>query len=48
MGHTLPSSGVTRHELPDQNPVKPGYRLTVANDRPVLVDRSYRIVEVID
>ncbi|MDR7038290.1 MULTISPECIES: DUF1236 domain-containing protein [Methylobacterium] len=48
VGTTLPSSGVTYYEVPDDYRVKPGYRYTVVNDRPVLVDRSHRIVEVID
>ncbi|MCX4199083.1 hypothetical protein OMR07_29570, partial [Methylobacterium organophilum] len=28
--------------------VRPGYRYTIVNDQPVLVDRGHRIVEVID
>lgn len=48
VGSTLPSSGVTYYDVPDQYRVKQGYRYTVVNDRPVLVDRSHRIVEVID
>jgi hypothetical protein len=28
--------------------VRPGYRYTIVNDQPVLVDRTHRIVEVID
>lgn len=48
VGTTLPSSGVTYYEVPDEYRVRPGYRYTVVNDRPVLVDRSHRIVEVID
>lgn len=48
VGATLPSSGVTYYDVPDQYRVKPGYRYTVVNDQPVLVDRSHRIVEVID
>ncbi|GEP02981.1 DUF1236 domain-containing protein [Methylobacterium oxalidis] len=48
VGTTLPSSGVTYYDVPDEYRVKPGYRYTVVNDRPVLVDRGHRIVEVID
>lgn len=47
-GAVLPSSGVTYYDVPDEYRVKPGYRYTVVNERPVLVDRSHRIVEVID
>lgn len=48
VGSTLPSSGVTYYDVPDDYRVKPGYRYTVVNKQPVLVDRSHRIVEVID
>jgi hypothetical protein len=48
VGSTLPSSGVTYYDVPDEYRVKPGYRYTVVNKQPVLVDRSHRIVEVID
>ena len=48
VGTTLPSSGVTYYDVPDEYRVRPGYRYTVVNDRPVLVDRGHRIVEVID
>jgi hypothetical protein len=48
VGSTLPSSGVTYYDVPDEYHVKPGYRYTVVNKQPVLVDRSHRIVEVID
>ncbi|GBU18372.1 MULTISPECIES: DUF1236 domain-containing protein [Methylobacterium] len=48
VGTTLPTSGVTYYDVPDQYRVQPGYRYTVVNDRPVLVDRGHRIVEVID
>ena len=48
VGTVLPESGVTYHEVPAEYKVK-GYRYTVVNDRPVLVEpRSRRIVEVID
>jgi hypothetical protein len=48
VGTTLPSSGVTYYDVPSDYRVQPGYRYTVVNDRPVLVDRGHRIVEVID
>ncbi len=47
VGATLPSSGVTYHEVPAEYGVK-SYRYTVVNDTPVLVDPSTRrIVQVI-
>ena len=48
VGATLPSSGVTYYDVPYEYHVKPGYRYTVVNERPVLVDSGHRIVEVID
>lgn len=48
VGSTLPGSGVTYYDVPSEYRVQPGYRYTVVNDRPVLVDRGHRIVEVID
>ena len=48
VGTTLPGSGVTYYDVPDEYRTQPGYRYTVVNDRPVLVDRGHRIVEVID
>ena len=48
VGSTLPSSGVTYYDVPSEYRVQPGYRYTVVNDRPVLVARGHRIVEVID
>ena len=48
VGAVLPSSGVTYYEVPAEYGVR-GYRYTVVNDRPVLVDpRSHTIVEVIE
>lgn len=48
VGATLPVEGVTYYEVPAEYGVT-GYRYTVINDRPVLVEpRSHRIVEVID
>ncbi|GJE59621.1 DUF1236 domain-containing protein [Methylobacterium trifolii] len=48
VGTTLPSDGLSYYDVPDEYRVRPGYRYTVVNDRPVLVDRGHRIVEVID
>ena len=42
VGSTLPSSGVTYYDVPNEYRVQPGYRYTVVNDRPVLVDRGHR------
>ena len=47
VGAVLPESGVTLHEVPAQYKVK-GYRYTVVNNTPVLVEPSTRkIVQVI-
>jgi uncharacterized protein YcfJ len=47
VGAVLPESGVTYHEVPAQYKVK-GYRYTVVNNTPVLVEPgSRRIVQVI-
>ncbi|MCJ2037815.1 DUF1236 domain-containing protein [Methylobacterium sp. E-041] len=48
VGTTLPGDGVTYYDVPDEYRVQPGTRYTVINNRPVLVDRGHRIVEVID
>lgn len=49
VGSTLPEDGVTYYDVPSEYRVKPGYRYTVVNKQPVLVEtRSRRIVEVID
>jgi hypothetical protein len=47
VGTVLPSSGVTYYDVPDEYNAR-GARYTIVNERPVLVDRSRRIVEVID
>jgi hypothetical protein len=47
VGAQLPSEGVTYYEVPAEYGVR-GYRYTVVNRRPVLVDRSHRIVDIID
>ncbi|MBY0257004.1 DUF1236 domain-containing protein [Methylobacterium sp.] len=48
VGTVLPDDEVTYYDVPSEYRARPGYRYTVVNDRPVLVDRSRRIVEVID
>ena len=50
VGTVLPSSGVTYYDIPEEYEVrKKGYRYTIVNERPVLVEPSTRrIVEVID
>lgn len=48
VGTTLPSSGVTYYEVPDDYRVARGTRYTVVNDRPVLVDGRHRVIEVLD
>jgi hypothetical protein len=48
VGTVLPSSGVTYYEVPAEYRA-PGYRYTVINDRPVIVEpRSRRVVQIID
>src|SRR3954452_24365717 len=47
VGAVLPSSGVTYYEVPPEYGVK-GYRYTVVNETPVLVDPgTHRVVQVI-
>lgn len=47
VGATLPSSGITYYEVPEQYGVRE-YRYTIVNNTPVLVDpRSHRVVQVI-
>jgi hypothetical protein len=47
VGEVLPTEGVTYYEVPAEYGVR-GYRYTVVNDEPVLVDpHTRRIVEVI-
>jgi hypothetical protein len=49
VGTVLPPSGVTYYEVPAEYHVRQGYRYTVVNERPVIVEpRTRRIVEVID
>jgi Protein of unknown function (DUF1236) len=47
VGAELPSAGVTYYDVPAEYGVR-GYRYTIVNERPVLVDPGYRIVEIID
>lgn len=48
VGTVLPSDGVTYYEVPAEYGVS-GYRYTIVNERPVLVEPgSRRIVEIID
>ena len=47
VGATLPSSGVTYYEVPEQYGVRE-YSYTVVNDQVVLVDpRTHRVVQVV-
>ena len=48
VGVVLPESGVTYYEVPPEYRAPAGYRYTVVNDRPVLIEsRTRRIVEII-
>jgi hypothetical protein len=45
----LPEVGVTYYDVPAEYHARPGYRYTIVNGHPVLVEsRSRRIVEIID
>jgi hypothetical protein len=49
VGAVLPERGVVYYDMPAEYHARPGYRYTVVNDRPVIVEtRTRRIVEVID
>jgi hypothetical protein len=48
VGVILPEEGVTYYDVPPEYHVAPGYRYTVVDNEPVLVDSHYRVVEVID
>jgi len=49
VGVVLPASGVTYYDVPAEYRAPPGYRYTIVNDRPVLIEpRTRRIVEVIE
>ena len=46
-GAALPGYGVTTYDLQSNFPVARDSRYTVVNEWPVLVDRRYRIIEVL-
>jgi hypothetical protein len=49
VGAVLPQRGVRYYEVPREYRVRPGYRYTYVNERPVIVEpRTRRIVEIID
>ncbi|RYC32751.1 DUF1236 domain-containing protein [Lichenibacterium minor] len=49
VGAVLPREGVTYYEVPSEYVTRPGYRYTVVNERPVIVDPATRqVVEVLD
>lgn len=48
VGTVLPDDGVTYYDVPTEYRVRPGYRYTIVNEQPVLVDRGHRIVEIVD
>ena len=48
VGATLPNSGVTYYDVPNEYRVARGTRYTVVNEQPVLVDSRHRIIEVIE
>ena len=48
-GVVLPREGVTYYEVPGEYATRPGYRYTVVNERPVIVDpATRRVVEILD
>ena len=49
VGVVLPESGVTYYDVPAEYHAPPGYRYTIVNDRPVLIEsHSRRIVEIVE
>jgi hypothetical protein len=49
VGVVLPESGVTYYDVPAEYRAPAGYRYTVVNDRPVLIEtRTRRIVEIVE
>ena len=49
IGAVLPREGVSYYEVPPEYVTRPGYRYTVVNERPVIVDPATRqVVEVLD
>lgn len=48
VGTVLPESGITYYEVPTEYRA-PGYRYTVINDRPLIVEpRTRRVVQIVD
>lgn len=48
VGAVLPEEGVSYYDVPSEYHVRSGYRYTIVNDEPVLVDpHTRRIVEVV-
>ncbi len=48
-GVVLPREGVTYYDVPSEYVTHPGYRYTIVNDRPVIVDpATRRVVEVVE
>ncbi len=48
-GAVLPREGVTYYDVPAEYVTRPGYRYTVVNERPVIVDPvTRRVVEIIE
>jgi hypothetical protein len=49
VGVVLPEEGVTYYDVPAEYRAPAGYRYTIVNDRPVLVEsRTRRIVEIVE
>ena len=49
VGVVLPRAGVTYYDVPGEYRARPGYRYTIVNERPVLVDvRSRRVVDIME
>jgi len=49
LGAVLPERDVRFYEVPAEYHVRPGYRYSIVNERPVIVEpRSRRIVEIIE
>ncbi len=49
VGTVLPERGVRFYDVPAEYHVRPGYRYTIVNERPVIVEpRSRRIVEIVE
>jgi len=49
VGTVLPARGVTYYEVPAEFHAAPGYRYTVVNDVPVIVEpRTRRVVQIVD